>query len=459
MYENLNTRAVTPESTMDSLSGSRTSSLSSFHIPKGSYCATKLNFQTQHGRHFLLAILLSVGFVPVLTLLIQNLIRVSAASKTLTLNNEALAIVEAALGVKEVIYSLQLERGYSSLYASSGGDIEVRNAMLSQRMHVDDTLLGLSLWPGESQVGNTTRMSSLRAQRESLIRFRHDIDVSNSGEYDIVDYFSGDISVFLAFMGTLVRSVGVAGAIWPRIVAFISLSHSTEEAGQERAKGAIFFSTGPGRCLTNKAIPKGRIGYQQTVVGESIKEWVLASSDEQREATRLSSTLLVMEFVSFPIFTLLTIRLIAALLKGQEIPPEEYPSATVCFSGIWGFERLSRQSSGASIIYFINRLFDIMDDEITRHDVFKVETVALCVHLSSSARDLLVHTGTHLVTPRGKINIKGWKMLVVKSTEVAQRSARLHMVTVKMMVKVKKKVMVKVKVNYQMCISPCFPHK
>ncbi|CAL1544388.1 unnamed protein product [Lymnaea stagnalis] len=150
----------------------------------------------------------------------------------------------------------------------------------------------------------------------------------------------------------------------------------------------------------------------QDDLGAEILSDTLYSSSAQRKSTTFSSCLLVVEFFVYPVFIFLTLRLTnrvkdyskklaerlkilareqrrnatlvkemypasvaARLLKGNSVEPEIFESATVCFSGLSDFQELSRISHGVDIIFFINRLFDLMDDEISKYDVFKVETV------------------------------------------------------------------------------------
>ncbi|CAG5127743.1 unnamed protein product, partial [Candidula unifasciata] len=151
----------------------------------------------------------------------------------------------------------------------------------------------------------------------------------------------------------------------------------------------------------------------QNDLGAKVMRTTQESSAVQRDITAHSSVLTFLEFLVYPVFVILTVRLTSSikqysvklserlrvlvreqrrnatlvkemypptvaqrLLKGKVVEPESFESATVCFSGLADFAELSRRSHGVDIIFFINRLFDLMDEEIVKHDVFKVETVA-----------------------------------------------------------------------------------
>ncbi|VDM96808.1 unnamed protein product [Thelazia callipaeda] len=63
------------------------------------------------------------------------------------------------------------------------------------------------------------------------------------------------------------------------------------------------------------------------------------------------------------------------LKVGKHVQPQLYPCATVLFSDIQGFTRLSSFSTPLQIVQFLNDLFTGFDDIISKHDAYKVETI------------------------------------------------------------------------------------
>ncbi|ESO05555.1 hypothetical protein HELRODRAFT_77483 [Helobdella robusta] len=63
------------------------------------------------------------------------------------------------------------------------------------------------------------------------------------------------------------------------------------------------------------------------------------------------------------------------LKAGRKVEPKMYKNASVYFSDIVGFTTLSSQSTPMQIVDLLNDLYGAFDDTISRHNVYKVETI------------------------------------------------------------------------------------
>ncbi|KAK6962111.1 receptor-type guanylate cyclase gcy-4, partial [Biomphalaria glabrata] len=63
------------------------------------------------------------------------------------------------------------------------------------------------------------------------------------------------------------------------------------------------------------------------------------------------------------------------LLKGSVVAPEIFQQATVCFAVMCDFDDIVRDCPGDVTIAIVNQVFDVIDGEMSKHDVFKIETL------------------------------------------------------------------------------------
>jgi hypothetical protein len=154
-----------------------------------------------------------------------------------------------ALG--QLIQRLQRERGASSIFLASGGSrfADERRLLIEQSLAAQQRLRDVFAQHAEPSFGATAKSLSLMAWAllglDAMDGLRSQIERRAMSAHDLVAAFSHLIAGLIELVFLVADAAGVP-SVSRLLVALLHLVQAQEEAGQERAVGALMFASGQG---------------------------------------------------------------------------------------------------------------------------------------------------------------------------------------------------------------------
>ncbi|XP_041377534.1 soluble guanylate cyclase gcy-35-like [Gigantopelta aegis] len=209
------------------------------HVAIGYCCHSVTSLETKRGRRNNAVILLFVVLIPVVALFVQNTINVQqksmAVQRTMEVRDDILFSVETGM----VIHYVQIERGVTALYVSSGLDAEVLTTLRGHRNRTNKSMRALTQWPKTTV---PKYFSSVDAYLSEIQVFRDHINVSTE-VVEVLTFYSEGIEVMIQWVSESVK-FSREGTLWQVLVGYHMLMVGKEQAGVERALGGTFFAQG-----------------------------------------------------------------------------------------------------------------------------------------------------------------------------------------------------------------------
>ncbi|XP_041372552.1 uncharacterized protein LOC121385829 [Gigantopelta aegis] len=208
-------------------------------VPVSHSCHSLTSLETVKGRRNNLTLILVVALLPLLTLFIQNIINVNNNTSDVAFTASVRDDIMFTIQTGDAIHNVQIERGKTALYVSSGLDPSFRTVLDKNRRLLNDAVHNLTQWPETCHPAYFKNKTTFIERVES---FRSGINSSTTVK-EVLDFYSEGISTMIRWVSTLIKRAR-GGSLWPVMVGYHMLMVAKENAGIERAIGSTFFAQG-----------------------------------------------------------------------------------------------------------------------------------------------------------------------------------------------------------------------
>ncbi|XP_063410504.1 uncharacterized protein LOC134693590 [Mytilus trossulus] len=198
------------------------------------------DLSTERGQHSHMLKIILLAIIPVFVLLIQSSIYISNDSKVVSQQKSVRDNISFSVEIGLLVHYLQLERGATALYISSGGSNLVLTSLESNRLKTDIALDSLTKW---ISVTCPTHFLTRKAYQVRLQDYRKKLEPTNTTIKAAVEFYSNDNDVMIDWVGLTVKD-SESETTWQELTAYHMLLLSKEQAGIERAVGSTFFARG-----------------------------------------------------------------------------------------------------------------------------------------------------------------------------------------------------------------------
>lgn len=148
--------------------------------------------------------------------------------------------IQFSLEISAVIHSLQIERGTTALYVSSGGDPFVKPRLVKLYVNTDAAISSLSNWISMS---TPDYFQSRASFHQTIIDFRADLNPKNISLKEVIGFYTDHNAIFIRMIA---QSLNLKKPFyfWTDLTSYQMLIFSKEQAGIERALGSTYFARG-----------------------------------------------------------------------------------------------------------------------------------------------------------------------------------------------------------------------
>lgn len=213
---------------------------SDMYIPEKRRYLCNNNLLTKKGQNFQMFKIIAVAVIPIFVLIVQSLVSITNDIESLAQQKSVRGDISFSVDIGVLVHFLQLERGTTALYISSGGSDIVFTNLEAKRLNTDIALNSLGDW--------LTLTSPIHFQSRDVFRFhlqdyRNGLDPLNTTVQASIKFYSDDNEIIIDWVGLTVKD-SESESTWQLLTAYHMLLLSKEQAGIERALGSTFFAGG-----------------------------------------------------------------------------------------------------------------------------------------------------------------------------------------------------------------------
>ncbi|CAG2187477.1 Receptor-type guanylate cyclase gcy-9,Receptor-type guanylate cyclase gcy-27,Receptor-type guanylate cyclase gcy-7,Receptor-type guanylate cyclase gcy-22,Receptor-type guanylate cyclase gcy-11,Guanylyl cyclase GC-E,Receptor-type guanylate cyclase gcy-17,Retinal guanylyl cyclase 1,Receptor-type guanylate cyclase gcy-12,Receptor-type guanylate cyclase daf-11,Guanylate cyclase 2G,Olfactory guanylyl cyclase GC-D,Receptor-type guanylate cyclase gcy-3,Receptor-type guanylate cyclase gcy-23,Guanylyl cyclase, memb len=210
-------------------------------VPVKRCCTCNSNLSTKRGQNIILVKILVLTIIPIIVLLIQGWITIAEDNNHVVTQNKVEADIKFSVEIGLLVHNLQIERGITALYVSSGR-MDILPALQNKRTMTDISLLTLGKW---ISLSTPRYFQSRKTYFQRLREYRNTFDNLNKSSSEVIRFYSYNNDVILDWLGSVITDAKyITGTSWQPLVAYHMILLSKEQAGMERALGGVYYAKG-----------------------------------------------------------------------------------------------------------------------------------------------------------------------------------------------------------------------
>ncbi|XP_063410507.1 uncharacterized protein LOC134693594 [Mytilus trossulus] len=196
------------------------------------------NVSTKRGQNCQMLKIIALVIIPIIAMVIENAFKISKDEEKLNQEKKVREQISFSVEIGLLVHYLQIERGTTALYISSGGSLLAYASLKTKRRDTDSSLDALNEWIALS---SPSHLRSRDAYRIHLQNYRNSLDHLNTTISAAIKFYSNDNALIIGWVVSTVKESS-SGIAWQSLTAYHMLLISKEEAGIERALGSTFYA-------------------------------------------------------------------------------------------------------------------------------------------------------------------------------------------------------------------------